>query len=340
LVEQLGGPQPQRLKARLEAAGFASARSGERGDLVQIAGLRGVSGVERGPQELGASVESRAGRVGIWMPLGVERLVAEGAEALVGSQGGFEGAFVAPRLFQAAAQRAGARGSAAATLGGRAPWREVGGRMGLGLVDLKPGTLGGGLALGGGDGVGELPAIGAGNSALNQAPWMTSTQALSRMEQIVNTLQQSAAAQQAVARRGASGDLTLPSLPASPDAVISGRGVGGVGGGYGEMPQPPRELYKPPYTAQAQATPATQAQGGQGGAAGSWGQPPGQQGFAMPRASMDQQNAPEVRPERGGEHPYDAGEMPTQQHIEDLAQEVLETLKRKWAYELERRGVE
>jgi hypothetical protein len=55
---------------------------------------------------------------------------------------------------------------------------------------------------------------------------------------------------------------------------------------------------------------------------------------------MDQQNAPEVRPERGGEHPYDAGEMPTQQHIEDLAQEVLETLKRKWAYELERRGVE
>lgn len=277
----------------------------------------------------------RAGRAGIWSPSGVERLLQTPTEALIASRGGFEATHVAPTIFRQVRQRAGfgqapmERDQMVAF--GQAAVAEALRQAPLGLK-LHRATRGGRDESAGTLAVG--PASGSAPS------WMSSTLAQRGVERLLASLdgqpqEAKASGGQAGMGRGAMRGPDMPQLDPKPRPAppLTGRLVSrserkessraSSGGSYQGENISERTLFTPP--------------------APQLGGPVGLEAAGLaPRAAMPSSSGGTVERAEGADRKMLAHQtgVPSQENIEDMAREVLAELKRRWSYELERRGIE
>lgn len=335
-----------------DAAGvFLSRQDGqERTTRIVHANPASLTGELRSGSSLEPGTEKRPGRVGIWIPSGIERLVAEKTESILSQQGGFEGTHIAPTLFKGVAQR---NRSGASTLTSPSAPSFSADKIETSAITQSVQQMAMGLrslgwsdtslsSQGTSDTPGTLLAVGAAASSLNAQPWMTSTPSLRSLDRLLYSLHQgeqgtkdTPASMQgklpgvSIQQPGSSPYKGTPELPGdngagalvTPDAwkqPSSSRG-------YGSMGSAPRELFKP-FSAPAPASkPYADASDGSN---------------VAPRASMGS-SPQENRAERMEAHTAERqADQPSRENIEDMALEVLAELKRRWSYELERRGTE
>ncbi len=274
------------------------------------------------------------GTAGVWMPAGVERLVAETADAIVSGRASLAGTLVAPRLLTPQRTRSGQRGTRTRGAAGQAgSYDAVAHQVAMGLRSLRFGSAPGGRA----ESAGTMLAVGAGAGALNASPWMTSTRSQEGARRLAASLGMEWAAPGTSRAQAAAGvDLQSPDLvrPGSPG---TGDGPGALFKPPAAPPKPraraakaPGTLYSPPKPPSL-PTPET------------FGPGTAQAEAVAPRAARTQDSSggmverAEAEDRTGMAH---QSGVPSQENIEDIAYEVLSELKRRWSYELERRGTE
>lgn len=353
VLESLGITRGQSLGAQVrQSSALQAARhrlsQASAGELIS-ASLPSVgldADLEPGEQR---SPSPATGRVGVWVPAGVERLVSESSDSLLSGRGDFSATHVAPSLFQlrdASGRRV--DGVRSASL------RAVGQGMALGLRQLGAGAAGapGYVPMGMGGGAGDLLAVGAGASPLSRSQLMQETRNHGRIQSFMEMV--SAAAAGAAPAGVAPGAVDAPvgaqvsvgrPAPPSPQGLSVGRAPttmlapGQWGGvrreGYQSAPEPPRTLFKPFTPPAPSAGSASQPDGKP------WAEGFGNQQGVAPRASMGDNRHEESRAERTERHTHEGqAQAPNQEQIEDIAREVLDVLKHRWMIELERRGIE
>lgn len=345
VLEALGGPRREALGASARASlQGAAARLQQRiaggpGEFLRSGELPGVG------ESFGASEgfgEGRSGRVGVWLPAGVERLVSESTDSLLQARGGFEGTHIAPSLLRAPTG-GGARGLRHTRAHGvrEGSLRAAGRGLALGLQAMRPGA---GPA-------GELLAVGVAADALQQGQWMSQTQNQQRVSALLESLGMAAASASPGVMVGAPG-VRVPGAPPVPELLRSSPPAPtpqaamlqpgqwsrpGTRDGYQAVPAPSRELFRPfvpPEPARPSGASANAVDGRP------WAEGFGGQGVS-PRASMGDNRQEESRAERTERHTSEKqAEAPNREQIEDMARDVLDVLKQRWMVELERRGTE
>jgi hypothetical protein len=279
-------------------------------------------------------VQTRAdGTAGVWIPAGVERLVAETADSLVSGRSSLAGTLVAPRLLTPQRTRGRSRHGARRGSTGQ-NFEAVAHQVAMGLRSLRmtPGT--GGRA----ESAGSLLAVGAGAGALNASPWLTSTRSQEGARRLAASLGMEWIAPGTGRAQAAAGvELQSPDLVA-PGGAKSGDGPGALFKPPAPPPKPraraakaPGELYSPPTPPSLPAAETFGPGGTKPDAA------------VAPRAARTQDTSggmverAEAEDRTGMAH---QSGVPSQENIEDIAYEVLSELKRRWGNELERRGTE
>lgn len=341
VLRALSGDSAQR--ARRRAPEVDVAQDSQAGTLVEAASARVVGlGSQRGA---GATLgRGRAGQAGIWSPAGVERLLQMRAEELVGSHGGFDASLVAPSLFKA--QQVTRPDSA---VDGLSRLSEVdvdrsvdealrGMTLGVGMLGVSPeASVRAGVPTYDAGSPGVQVSLGAG--AGMSPRWWSQSRTQAGLSRLMSSLDMavtegSTAAPVGVPVRASSGQGAVPDLKQVTPGASRGGPLARRMAARAERAE--RELSKvqgQKLSDRALFTPPSYTVDGTAG---------GQQGTASPLAAKGSPSGGSIEKGESGDRKGLAHQtgVPSQDDIEDIAREVLSELRRRWSYEIERRGME
>ena len=359
-VEQVLGVLGQRADEAPSAVPSSWSRSESAGALVERsdAAELDIQALERlgvvSQSEAPSRISGRAGRVGIWSPKGVERLLQTGTEALLNGRGDFGATYVAPSLFRLQDRRP--TGSSAA-LRRASPRTSGSSRVAAMRAELET----------------VLPSAALGLSFFEpqqtQAPsaaTQRSSESMSMPGLVLGAMRAAGPSSFGASRvqRGtqslmASMGMEVVTPAASPEAVRPPRAL------VTSRPEAPLETVKPGPSASLSSRLSARENRNEAARAQTQGQaissrtlfePPTWKGTIDGTAGGQKSHggmAPRAAKDLGSSGgTIDKGEsadrkllahqtgVPSQEDIEDMAREVLTELKRQWSNELERRGIE